>query len=221
VSSEYQDKAHAEGMSVHEYLTELAAKQNVGEHGLLALDWHSGNRSVLVDQRLSGLILGLTLQTKPEDQYRALIEATAFGARKIVETFNQNGVPVTEYVISGGLIKNKMLMQIYSDVLNMPLSITVSKQGPALGSAIHAAVAAGFYPDVISAAKVMGKKIEKAYSPIPENVEAYNVIYDQYSKLHDYFGRLFGSNNETENHNPVMHYLKDIKDSVFKEKEGK
>ena len=130
--------------------------QAVGEHGLIALDWHSGNRSVLVDHDLSGVIVGQTLATRPEDIYRALIEATAFGTRTIVETFNAAGVPVTELVVAGGLLKNRLLMQIYADVLNLPLSLATSEQAPALGSAIHAAVAAGAYPDVAAAAAVMG-----------------------------------------------------------------
>ncbi len=105
----------------HEVLTELAARQRPGEHGLLALDWHSGNRSVLVDHELSGLLVGETLATRPEDVYRALIEATAYGTRKIVETFTGAGVPVREFIVAGGLMKNRLLMQIYADVLNMPL----------------------------------------------------------------------------------------------------
>ena len=120
---------------MHELLAEKAAAQQVGEHGLLALDWHSGNRSILVDHELSGVIVGQTLATKLEDIYRALIEATAFGARTVVEAFNDAGVPVREFVVAGGLIKNAFLMQIYADVLNMPLSVVSSEQAPALGSA--------------------------------------------------------------------------------------
>ena len=104
------------GLDVHELLTERAAAQAVGEHGLVALDWHSGNRSVLVDHDLSGLVVGLTLATRPEDVYRALLEATAFGTRTIVETFDGAGVPVNELVVAGGLLKNPLLMQIYADV---------------------------------------------------------------------------------------------------------
>src|SRR4051795_97895 len=112
----YADRAAAAGIGVHEYLTELSAGQAVGEHGLLALDWHSGNRSVLVDHELSGLVLGQTLSTRPEDTYRALLEATAFGTRVIVEAFEQAGVPVEELVVAGGLLKNTFLMQVYADV---------------------------------------------------------------------------------------------------------
>lgn len=189
VPDEYEHRATALGISVHEYLTELAARQQVGEHGLLALDWHSGNRSVLVDHELSGLIVGQTLATRPEDTYRALLEATAFGTRMIIETFNDAGVPVTELVIVGGLTKNALLMQIYADVTGLPLSLAASTQGPALGSAIHAAVAADAYPDVPAAAAVMGRRIDNVYLPNPANTEIYDDMYAEYRRLHDYFGR--------------------------------
>ena len=140
------------------------------QHGLVALDWHSGNRSVLVDHELSGLVVGQTLATRAEDTYRALLEATAFGTRTIVEAFVDSGVPVTELVVAGGLLKNPLLMQIYADVTNLPLSTITSEQGPALGSAIHAAVAAGAYADVHAAAEVMGRSQRGVYQPIPANV---------------------------------------------------
>ena len=126
----------------------LRLAQQVGQHGLLALDWHSGNRSVLVNHELSGVVLGITVNTRPEDVYRALVEATAFGARTIVETLVEHGVPVDEYIVAGGLATKPMVMQIYADVLRRPLSVMESEQGPALGSAIHAAVAVGAYPDI-------------------------------------------------------------------------
>ena len=110
-----------------------SSSQAPGAHGLVALDWHSGNRSVLVDHELSGAVVGLTLQTSPEDVYRALIEATAFGARTIVETFESAGLPVREFTVAGGLVKNALLMQIYSDVLRRPLHVVDSQEGPALG----------------------------------------------------------------------------------------
>jgi L-ribulokinase len=173
----------------HERLTELAARQKPGQHGLLALDWHSGNRSVLVDHELSGLLVGETLATRPEDIYRALIEATAFGTRTIVETFNAADVPVHEFVVAGGLTKNPLVMQIYADVLRMPLSVIGSEQGPALGSAIHAAAAAGAYPDVRAAAAVMGRKQASVYVPDPAAAAVYDELFAEYTKLHDYFGR--------------------------------
>jgi len=191
--------AAAAGVSVHQHLTDLAAQQEIGEHGLVALDWHSGNRSVLVDHELSGTVVGQTLATRPEDTYRALLEATAFGTRTIVETFRDAGVPVTELVVAGGLLKNRLLMQIYADVTRLPLSTIASDQGPALGSAIHAAVAAGAYPDVRTAAQVMGKRTVAAYTPIEENAVRYDALFAEYTALHDYFGR--GANE-------VMHRLK-------------
>lgn len=189
VPGEYAAAARARGQSLHEHLTELAAAQPIGAHGLIALDWWSGNRSVLVDHDLSGLIVGLTLATRAEDIYRALLESTAYGARMIVDTFNDSGVPVTEFVVAGGLAKNPLLMQIYADVLNLPLSVVTSTQGPALGSAIHAAVAAGAYPDIRAAAAAMGGRDVGAYQPIPDNVARYAALYAEYRALHDHFGR--------------------------------
>ncbi|PZG02622.1 ribulokinase [Micromonospora deserti] len=189
VPASYTSQAQAEGMSVHEYLTRLASGQRVGEHGLLALDWHSGNRSVLVDHELSGLLVGETLATRPEDIYRALIEATAFGTRTIIETFRAAEVPVTELVVAGGLVRNRMLMQIYSDVTRLPLSVIPSEQGPALGSAIHAAVAAGAYPDTRAAAARMGRVERAAYHPNEADAAVYDELFAEYTRLHDYFGR--------------------------------
>ncbi len=201
----YHDEAAERGLSVHQLLTEKAATQAIGEHGLVALDWHSGNRSVLVDHDLSGLVLGLTLATRAEDVYRALLEATAFGTRRIVEAFRDSGVPIDEVVVAGGLLKNALLMQIYADVTGLPLSTIVSEQGPALGSAIHAAVAAGAYPNVPTAAAAMGKRREGAYSPEPAGVAAYDELYREYLALHDHFGR--GAND-------VMHRLKALRRRV-------
>ncbi|MFA1542827.1 ribulokinase [Actinomadura monticuli] len=187
VPAYYNQVAAAEGRTVHEHLTELAAAQPVGRHGLVALDWHNGNRSVLVDHDLSGLIVGQTLATRPEDVYRALIEATAFGARMIVETFEASGVPVEEFVVAGGLLKNAFLMQVYADVLRRPLSVIGSSQGPALGSAIHAAVAAGAHPDITSAAASMGRRVPSAYVPDRARADAYDSLYAIYRSLHDHF----------------------------------
>lgn len=189
VPGRLQEEAAERGLSVHELLTEQASREPVGAHGLLALDWQSGNRSVLVDHELSGLLVGLTLATRPHEVYRALLEATAFGTRTIVEAFAASGIPVTEFVAAGGLIKNAFLMQIYADVLGMPISVIGSDQGPALGSAIHAAVAAGAYPDVRTAAAAMGRLERNAYTPNPAHTEAYSVLYEDYTALHDHFGR--------------------------------
>ena len=198
----YHEAAAAQGKNLHEYLTELAAKQKPGEHGLIALDWHSGNRSVLVDHELSGVVLGQTLATRPEDIYRALMEATAFGTRVIVEAFAEAGVPVTELVVAGGLLQNALLMQIYADVTNLPLSTIGSAQGPALGSAMHAAVAAGAYDDIRAAADAMGSVNTAVYRPVPENVAVYEQLYMEYADLHDHFGR--GGND-------VMHRLRALR----------
>ncbi|NKZ07480.1 ribulokinase [Actinomadura latina] len=187
VPAYYNQVAAAEGRTVHEHLTALAEAQPVGRHGLVALDWHNGNRSVLVDHDLSGLIVGQTLATKPEDVYRALIEATAFGTRMIVETFEASGVPVEEFVVAGGLLKNAFLMQVYADVLRRPLSVIGSSQGPALGSAIHAAVAAGAHPDITSAAAAMGRRVPSAYVPDRARADAYDDLYGIYRSLHDHF----------------------------------
>jgi len=207
----YVAAAADRGISVHQHLTDLASEQQIGEHGLIALDWHSGNRSVLVDHELSGIVVGQTLATRPEDTYRALLEATAFGTRTIVEAFTSSGVPVTELVVAGGLLKNALLMQIYADVTRLPLSTIASDQGPALGSAIHAAVAAGAYPDVRTAAKSMGKRTVAAYTPIEENAQRYDALFAEYTTLHDYFGR--GANE-------VMHRLKRIRREARAERLG-
>jgi L-ribulokinase len=198
----YHEAARSRGVSLHEHLTELASRQPIGGHGLVALDWHSGNRSVLVDHELSGMIVGLTLATRPEEVYRALLEATAFGTRKIIESFETAGLPVQELVVAGGLLKNAFLMQMYSDVTRRELSLIQSEQGPALGSAMHAAVAADCYPDIEAATAAMGKVRRAAYTPDASRSEAYDPLYDEYSTLHDHFGR--GANE-------VMHRLRRIR----------
>jgi L-ribulokinase len=189
VPAAYSRAAADEGESVHEHLTRLAAVQEVGQHGLVALDWHSGNRSVLVDHELSGLVMGMTLATRPEDVYRALLEATAFGTRVIVDAFRTSGVAVGEFIVTGGLAKNALLMQIYSDVTRLPLSVIDSDQGPALGSAIHAAVAAGAYADVPLAAKAMGKVRRSVFVPDEARAQAYDELFAEYLELHEHFGR--------------------------------
>jgi L-ribulokinase len=200
VPQEYRDAAKAAGMDLHAYLEHEASQQQPGEHGLLALDWNNGNRSTLVDANLSGLIVGLTLATRAPDIYRALIEATAYGTRIIIEAFEERGVAIRELVAAGGLPeKNALLRQIYADVTGRPLRLSGSPQAPALGSAMHAAVAAGVYPDIRAAAAVMGKLKDEIVQPIPANVAAYEPLYQDYRTLYDYFGR--GAN-------PVMKRLK-------------
>jgi L-ribulokinase len=189
VGPEYHEAAAEKGQSLHDHLSELSEGQAVGEHGLVALDWHSGNRSVLVDHELSGVIVGLTLSTRPPDVYRALVEATAFGTRTIVEAFEASGVAVEDLVVAGGLLKNRFVMQIYSDVLRRPLHLIGSEQGPALGSAIHAAVAAGEYDDIGAASAAMGSQERDAYAPDEGRADAYDELYADYKGLHDHFGR--------------------------------
>lgn len=206
VPPEYHEAAKARGMDLHAYLESEAAKQKPGEHGLLALDWWNGNRSVLVDVDLSGLLVGATLATKAPDIYRALIEATAFGTRTIIEAFNNNGVPIHEVVAAGGLPeKNKLLMQIYADVTGYEFKIIRSEQGPAVGSAMHAAVAAGAYENIQAAAKKMGALKDESFKPIPENQAVYDKLYAEYVKLHDYFGR---------GENDVMKRLRQIRNEA-------
>jgi L-ribulokinase len=148
------------------------------------------------------LLVGLTLQTRAPDVYRALIEATAFGTRKIVEAFAAGGVPVGELFIAGGLAKNPLVMQVYADVVRMPLHLLESEHGPALGAAIHAAVAADAYPDVHAASAAMGAVTRDAYVPDPARAAAYDELYAYYGELHDAFGRRDGAHGE------LMHLLR-------------
>jgi L-ribulokinase len=185
----FVEHAAPAGLDSHERLSELAAAQPVGGHGLIALDWWNGNRSPLVNHDLSGLVVGLTLATRPADVYRALLESTAYGTRMIIEGYVDAGVPIHELVVAGGLTSNPLLMQIYADVTNRPLSLIGSAQGPALGSAVHAAVAAGAYPDVYAASAAMGRVERDVYRPDPERARAYDALYAEYRTLHDHFGR--------------------------------
>ncbi|SDN73754.1 L-ribulokinase [Paenibacillus sp. yr247] len=205
-----QAAADQEGINVHEWLERLASAYKPGETGLLALDWWNGNRSVLVDTELNGLILGYSLLTKPEEIYRTLLEATAFGTRKIVDAFHNNGVEVQELFACGGLPqKNRLLMQIYADVTNREIKIADSKQTPALGAAMFGAVAAGAakggYDNIVDAARKMARVREETFKPIAENVAVYEKLYQEYNKLHDYFGR---------GENDVMKRLRSIREEA-------
>ncbi len=153
----------------------------------------------------------MTLATRPPDIYRALVESTAFGTRVILDTFAASGCPVTEFVVAGGLMKDTFVMQVYADVLRRPLSLISSEQGPALGSAIHAAVAAGAYPGVPDAAAAMGGKQDAVYTPDPASADVYDELYAEYLRLHDYFGR--GGNE-------AMHRLRAIRDRVLRAQEN-
>jgi L-ribulokinase len=188
VPPEDHERARALGVGVHEHLTALGEAQPVGAHGLVALDWWSGNRSVLVDHELSGVLVGMTLATRPFEVYRALIEATAFGTRKIIETFANAGVPVAEFIAAGGLLRNEPLMRCYADVSGMPISVIDSDQGPALGSALHAAVAAGVHADIYAAAAAMGRVRRDVYEPDAERASVYDELYSIYDRMHDHFG---------------------------------
>jgi L-ribulokinase len=194
VPAEYFEQAARDGIDVHEALEREAARLTVGQSGLLALDWMNGNRSVLVDVDLSGLILGATLATRAPEVYRALIEATAFGTRMIVESLEEAGVPVNDIVACGGLPhKNKLLMQIYADVTGREISVAASTQTPALGSAMWAAVAAGAaaggYDDIKQASAAMARLRDEHYLPDAAAAAVYDQLYAEYKTLHDYFGR--------------------------------
>ncbi len=205
--ADYKAEADRRGIDLHALLTEKASALNPGESGLVALDWWNGNRSVLVDVDLTGMIVGMTLATKPEEIYRALIEATAYGTKMIIDTFEENGVPVDEYYAAGGIAeKNPFVMQIYADVTGKEMKISGSPQAPALGSAMFGALAAGKtaggYDTIQNAAAAMAKVKPFSYKPVSANVEVYKKLYAEYKILHDYFGR--GAND-------VMKRLKDIK----------
>jgi L-ribulokinase len=207
IPGRYEHEAKESGIDIHQLLEDKAAKLKPGESGLLALDWWNGNRSVLVDVNLTGLLLGATLATKAEEIYRALIEATAYGTRVIVDTFQKNSVPIHELVACGGLPeKNKLLMQIYADVTGREIKVTASKQTPALGSAMFGAVAAGKsaggYDTIYDAAQTMAHLKDETFKPNPENQKVYDELFAEYLRLHDYFGR---------GENDVMKTLKRIK----------
>ena len=190
IPSRYEREAEAKELSIQALLTEKAALLPAGSGGVMALDWLGGNKSCLANPNLTGLFIGLTLSTKPEQMYRALIEATAFGARAIVENYEKSGVPVREIRAAGGIVgKNRLLMQIYADVIGLPIKAGRCPQIPALGAAINAAVAAGVYPDIESAVDSMSVKDFDIYAPNPENHEKYARFYAEYMALHDYFGR--------------------------------
>ena len=175
--------------SLHGPLTEQAAAMNPGQSGLLALDWNNGNRTILVDQGLTGLLLGQTLYTTQAEIYRALIEGTAFGARAIIDRIREYGVPVNRIVCSGGIAeKNPLLMQIYADVTGCEMRLSRSSQSCALGSAIGAAVVAGAHPDFAAAQAAMTGLQEITYRPIAANQAIYNQLYALYRQLHDAFG---------------------------------
>jgi L-ribulokinase len=210
VPAEVHAAARRRKVDLHKELELQAARLRPGESGLLALDWWNGNRSVLVDVDLSGMLLGASLATTPAEIYRALIEATAFGTRVIIEAFEKNGVAVGELVACGGLPeKNPLLMQIYSDVTGREIKVTASKQTPALGSAMFGAVAggskAGGYDTIFEAAERMARLQRKSYRPIAENRGIYDRLYSEYARLYSYFGR---------GENDVMKHLRGLRQAA-------
>jgi L-ribulokinase len=197
----------------HEELTKGAARLKPGESGLLALDWNNGNRTILVDQRLTGLLLGQTLYTTPAEIYRALIEATAFGALTIINRFEEYGVKVEQIVNCGGIAeKNPLVMQIYADVTGRPMKVSRSAQTCALGAAIAGAVVAGAHPDFPSAQKAMTGLKPRVFQPNPEAHAVYRQLYGLYRKLHD----AFGTRDWTGNLHDVMKTLLEIRNRVRK-----
>ena len=202
VPAEYETQAKEKGIGLHQLLTEKASKLSVGESGLLALDWFNGNRCVLSDSELKGMILGMTLRTRPEEVYRALIEATAYGTRIIFDNFLNHGMKIERIVASGGIAeKNEMLVQIYADVLRRPITVSDAKMSASRGSAIYAAVAGGVYADIHEAVRALAVTTGKTVYPIEENVKRYECLYAEYQRLHDYFGR---------GENDVMHRLSSL-----------
>jgi L-ribulokinase len=213
VPAAYMEQAAARGLDIYQFLEEKAALLKPGESGLLALDWWNGNRSILVDVDLTGLLIGPTLATRPEDIYRALMESTAFGTRIIIENFEANGVPVREIVAAGGLPeRNTLLMHIYADVTGLPISHTGTSQGGAFGAAMYGAVAAGEqasgYDTIFEAARHMAHLREEMFNPNPRNKEIYDRLYREYVTLYDSFGR--GGND-------VMKRLKSLREEVLAE----
>jgi len=194
VPASYHEAARTAGLDIHAHLQALGFDAPPGASGLLALDWWNGNRSVLVDAGLSGVLVGSTLATTPEETYRALVESTAFGTRIIVEAFQASGVAIEEIVACGGLAeKSPAIVQLYADIVGLPFRISASDQTPALGSAMFGAVAAGAaaggHDDIGAASRAMASLRDEVYRPTPAHRATYDVLYREYVRVHDYFGR--------------------------------
>ncbi len=208
----YEDEATALGVDVFGLLESKASNLKPGESGLLALDWWNGNRSILVDADLTGMILGLTLATKPEAIFRSLVEATAFGTKTIIDAFAESGIEINGLYACGGLPeKNPLLMQVFSDVTGLEIRTSQCSETPALGAAMFGAVAAGKerggFDSIFAAAEAVPRLKDYVYRPIPENVQVYKRLSSEYKRLHDHFGR---------GQNQVMKVLKDVKESVLR-----
>jgi L-ribulokinase len=193
VPAPYADEARIRGISLHALLSEKAQALRAGESGLLALDWWNGCRTPLVDAGLSGLMLGYTLATRPEEVYRALIEATAYGTRLVIETFTGQGIAVDRLVATGGLTANPLLMQIYADVSGREISVAGTEQATGLGAAMLGATAAGpslgGYASLAEASARMAGPARGVFHPQPQESATYQRLYGEYIRLVDVFGR--------------------------------
>lgn len=188
VPDEYYKNADKLGLNIYDYMESLIEDIPSGETGLLALDWFNGNRSILMDADLTGMIIGLRIDTKPEYIYRALIEATAFGKKITLDQFEQQGVKINKLLFAGGLPqKNNEFNRIYSDILNKEITISEYSENGAVGSAIFGSVAAGVFENLQDAVKIL-KTHDKVVDPIPDNVDKYSSIYAEYRRLYEYFG---------------------------------
>lgn len=194
IPEKYEVEAREKGIGIHQLLCEKLNDYKVGQSGLIALDWFNGVRSPLADFNLNGLLLGMNLQTKPEDIYMALIEATGFGTRLIVEEFEKAGIAIDSIVMSGGIpLKNPMLVQIYADILNREIRVCQTTQAGAVGAAILGVAAASSevtgYHSLVEVTQKLGKKGNKVYKPQQDNIDAYNQLYSEYITLYEYFGK--------------------------------
>lgn len=189
VPKAYYDESEAQKVNIHQLLQKKAEGLPPGSNGLLALDWWNGNRSILSNTDLSGTIFGLTLSTAPEEIYRALLESTVYGARVILDAYREHGVEIRELYASGGIpAKNRLMMQICADVLNMPIKAAANPPSSALGSAVFAAAASGYFGSIEEAVDRMVDTEMICYVPNPENVKRYETIFGLYKEMHDYFG---------------------------------
>ncbi|MCS7181059.1 MAG: FGGY-family carbohydrate kinase, partial [bacterium] len=194
------------------YFTKKAQKIKPGQTGLISLDWHNGNRTILVDQKLTGLIVGLTLNTKPEEVFRCLIEGTGFGGRIIIERVENYGVKINEIIASGGIPeKNPLIMQIYADIMNREIKISALPQTCAVGAGIFGGIAGGYFKSVKEAQEKICKYSKKIFTPIKENVKIYERLYFLYRQLYN----AFGTNNYNQSLYNVMKELLRIKKEYY------
>ena len=191
----YTDEAKREGVNIHKYLRKKASALPPGSNGILALDWFNGNRTPYVNGDLSGLILGLNLNTAPEEIYRALIEATAYGTKRIIDIYENNGVKINKIYAAGGIAeRDELLMQIYADVLGRELFVSGTSQACAYGSAVLGAVNDRGYSSLTEAAEKLKKVSERSYKPNPKTANMYIILYKEYEKLCEFFAN---SENKT------------------------